>query len=149
MTPLPVLTDDLLVAALTCRHKAYLKLWSVSGEPLDYGWLQDRLAELASRRKVRGPLLSEGGIKDQLLLLSLFQTLRYRNISFWKFLLSGETDLAAFTAREGRGPVSLAVAPEAHRRGRSGRSAAVLSPELKLSPEARPEGTTHGDADHS
>jgi hypothetical protein len=32
-------------------------------------------------------------------LLSISQTLRYRKSSFWKFLLSGETDIAAFTAR--------------------------------------------------
>jgi hypothetical protein len=53
----------------------------------------------ASRRKVMGTLFTERGIKDYLLLFSLYQTLRYRGIGFWQFLLSGETDLAAFTAR--------------------------------------------------
>ncbi len=33
MTPLPILTDGLLVAVLTCRHKANLKLRAVAGEP--------------------------------------------------------------------------------------------------------------------
>ena len=39
-----------------------------------------------------GTPFTEGGIRDYLLLLSIYQTLRYRNLSFWKFLLSGETD---------------------------------------------------------
>ncbi len=34
-----------------------------------------------------------------LLLLSIYQTLRHRNASFWQSLLSGETDIEAFTAR--------------------------------------------------
>ena len=42
---------------------------------------------------------TESGIRDYLLLLSISQTLRYRNASFWRFLLSGETDIAAFAAR--------------------------------------------------
>ena len=33
MTPLPILTDDLLVAALTCRYQAALNLCAVAGEP--------------------------------------------------------------------------------------------------------------------
>jgi hypothetical protein len=42
---------------------------------------------------------SEAGLRQYLMLLSMYQTLRYRGLSFWKFLLSGETDIAAFTAR--------------------------------------------------
>jgi hypothetical protein len=34
-----------------------------------------------------------------LVLLSIYQTLRYRHASFWRFLLSGETDIEAFTAK--------------------------------------------------
>ncbi len=52
----------------------------------------------ASRRNsVRTPF-SEDGIRDYLLLLSIYQTLRYRHLSFWKFLISGETDIAMFDA---------------------------------------------------
>ena len=53
----------------------------------------------AARRKTMGAQFTERGIKDYLLLLSLYQTLRYRGLSFWKFLLSGENDLAAYTAK--------------------------------------------------
>lgn len=42
---------------------------------------------------------TEAGIWDYLLLLSINQMLRYRGMSFWKFLLSGETDINAFAAR--------------------------------------------------
>jgi hypothetical protein len=45
-----------------------------------------------------GTQFTERGIKDYLLLLSLYQTLRYRGLGLWKFLLSGETDLAAYPA---------------------------------------------------
>lgn len=53
----------------------------------------------AARRKVMGTQFTERGIKDYLLLLSLYQTLRYRGLGLWKFLLSGETDLAAYNAK--------------------------------------------------
>ena len=53
----------------------------------------------AARRKVMGTLFTDAGIRGYLLLLSLYQTLRYRNLSFWRFLLSGETDIVAFSGR--------------------------------------------------
>jgi predicted RecB family nuclease len=53
----------------------------------------------ATRRKLMGKAFVEAGIRDYLLLLSIYQTLRYRNLSFWQFLRSGETDIEAFTAR--------------------------------------------------
>jgi hypothetical protein len=42
---------------------------------------------------------SEQGLRDYLLLLSLYQTFRYQNLDFWHFLISGETDLAVFAAK--------------------------------------------------
>jgi hypothetical protein len=50
----------------------------------------------ATRRKLLGRAFVEAGIRDYLLLLSIYQTLRYRNLSFWQFLQSGETDIEAF-----------------------------------------------------
>jgi predicted RecB family nuclease len=49
--------------------------------------------------KILGTAFSEDGIKDYLVLLSISQTLRYRNQSFWKFLISGETDIARFITK--------------------------------------------------
>jgi hypothetical protein len=59
---------------------------------------ENAIKRFVALRKVLGTAFSEDGIKDYLVLLSISQTLRYRNRSFWKFLLSGETDIAAFTA---------------------------------------------------
>ena len=44
--------------------------------------------------------MREAGLKDYLVLLSLYQTCRYKGVSFLKFLLSRETDMDAF--RQGR-----------------------------------------------
>jgi hypothetical protein len=41
---------------------------------------------------------SASGFDDYLVLLSIYQTLRYRRASFWEFLQSGETDIDAFTS---------------------------------------------------
>lgn len=69
------------------------------GVPWNNNNAENAVKLFASRRKVMGGQFTERGIKEYLLLLSLYQTLRYRGLSFWKFLLSGETDLAAFTAK--------------------------------------------------
>jgi hypothetical protein len=60
---------------------------------------ENAIKRFAALRSVLGTAFSEEGIKDYVVLLSIAQTLRYRNASFWKFLLSGETDLDAFTAK--------------------------------------------------
>ena len=42
---------------------------------------------------------SERGLREYLLLLSVYRTLRYRGLDFWRFVLSGETDVTRFAAR--------------------------------------------------
>jgi hypothetical protein len=71
----------------------------------------------ASRRKGMGKVFAEGGLQDYLLLLSIYQTLRYRNVSFWQFLLSGETDIEVFCSRGRRKKraSALEVFPRNHR----------------------------------
>jgi predicted RecB family nuclease len=68
------------------------------GVPWNNNNAENAVKLFASRRKVMGTLFTEAGIRDYLLLLSLYQTMRYRNLSFWRFLLSGQSDLAAFAA---------------------------------------------------
>jgi hypothetical protein len=70
------------------------------GVPWNNNNAENAVKRFVSRRKSLGGTgaFSESGFRDYLLLLSIYQTLRYRNASFWKFLLSGETDVAAFTA---------------------------------------------------
>lgn len=69
------------------------------GVPWNNNNAENAVKLFASRRKSMAGQFTERGIKEYLLLLSLYQTLRYRGLSFWKFLLSGENDLAAFTAK--------------------------------------------------
>ena len=64
---------------------------------------ENAIKRFAALRKILGTAFSEDGIKDYLVLLSVCQTLRYRGGSFWRFLLSRETDLDAFMARKHRG----------------------------------------------
>ncbi len=47
------------------------------------------------RHKTKG-LLTEQGLSDYLVLLSLYQTCRYKGVSFFKFFLSKERDIDAF-----------------------------------------------------
>ena len=63
---------------------------------------ENAIKRFAALRKTLGTAFSEDGIKDYVVLLSICRTLRYRNASFWRFLLSGETDIEAFTANRRR-----------------------------------------------
>jgi hypothetical protein len=83
---------------LKYREKLFTFL-DYDGVPWNNNNAENAIKLFASRRKVMGTLFTEAGIRDYLLLLSLYQTLRYRHLSFWRFLLSGETDIAAFTAK--------------------------------------------------
>jgi hypothetical protein len=69
------------------------------GVPWNNNNAENAIKLFAARRKVMGTLFTQAGIRDYLLLLSIYQTLRYRHLSFWRFLLSGEIDIAAFTAK--------------------------------------------------
>src|SRR5262249_319852 len=55
--------------------------------------------------------MSEEGLSDHLVLLSVHQTCKYRGVSFLKFLLSREEDVGAFCARRrtGNEPPTLEV----------------------------------------
>ncbi|HEX3147565.1 MAG TPA: IS66 family transposase [Gemmataceae bacterium] len=70
------------------------------GVPWNNNNAENAIKLFASRRKVMDGLFTEAGIRDYLLLLSLYQTTRYRNLSFWRFLLSGQSDLAAFATNK-------------------------------------------------
>jgi predicted RecB family nuclease len=71
------------------------------GVPWNNNNAENAVKRFVSRRKMMGGTgaLTESGLRDYLLLLSIAQTLRYRDASFWRFLLSGETDIEAFAAR--------------------------------------------------
>jgi hypothetical protein len=58
----------------------------------------------AQYRTISEGLMTEAGLSDYLVLLSIMQTCRYRGTSFLQFLLSGETDLDRYceTSRKPR-----------------------------------------------
>lgn len=64
------------------------------------GWnnnlAENSIRKFAYYREDHPGRLQESGLKDYLVLLSLYQTCRYRGASFLKFLLSRETDMDAF-----------------------------------------------------
>jgi hypothetical protein len=57
---------------------------------------ENAIKAFVMRRKSIGATFSREGIKPYLVMLSIFQTLRYRNRSFLKFLLSKEIDVDVF-----------------------------------------------------
>jgi hypothetical protein len=72
-------------------------------------------------RELYDGMMKEEGLSDHIVLLSVYQTCKYRGISFLKFLLSGEQDVEAFCqgGRKKRRPPSLEVYPKGF--SRSGR----------------------------
>jgi hypothetical protein len=83
---------------LKYRNKLFTFL-DYDGVPWNNNNAENAVKLFVSRRKVIRTPFTEDGIRDYLLLLSIYQTLRYRHLSFWRFLISGEIDIAAYTAR--------------------------------------------------
>jgi len=71
------------------------------GVPWNNNNAENAVKRFVTRRKVmRGTgAFTEQGLRDCLVLLSIYQTLRYRGANFWEFLRSGETDIEAFTTK--------------------------------------------------
>jgi hypothetical protein len=53
-------------------------------------------------RKIEVRWVADAGLKDYLVFLSIYQSLRRKGISLLRFLLSGETDLEKFVASNRR-----------------------------------------------
>jgi predicted RecB family nuclease len=83
---------------LKYREKLFTFL-DYDGVPWNNNNAENAIKRFVSRRKIIGPSFSEDGLRQYLLLLSIYQTLRYRGLSFWQFLLSGQTDIDEFAAR--------------------------------------------------
>ena len=57
---------------------------------------ENAIKQFAYYREGTVGVLTEAGLADYLVLLSIYQTCRYRGVSFLKFLLSGERNVDAF-----------------------------------------------------
>jgi hypothetical protein len=91
----------------------------------------------AKYRQVTDGMLEEQGLRDYLVLLSVYQTCKYRGVSFLKFLLSRERDVEAYCQRRQRRTQShaLEVYPPGfprmypiERKGKEGESTATGGP---------------------
>ena len=69
---------------------------SYDGVPWNNNLAENAVKLIASRRKFLDGLMSEDGIRDYLLFLSIYQTLRRKGGSFLRFLLSKEMDVFKF-----------------------------------------------------
>jgi hypothetical protein len=66
------------------------------GIPWNNNNAENAIKMFASRRRILGPTCTEKGLRDYLVFLSIYQTCRRKNMSFLRFLLSGELDIDAF-----------------------------------------------------
>ena len=84
------------------------------GVPWNNNNAEHAVKTFAQYRRDTDGMLSEQGLSDYLVLLSIYQTCKYRGVSFLKFLLSGEGDVEEYCRqrqRQKRLPI-LEVYPE-------------------------------------
>jgi hypothetical protein len=74
------------------------------GVPWNNNNAENAIRQFAYYRENTRGRLREPGLKDYLVLLSIYQTCRYRGVSFLKFLLSRERDMDAFCQGRRRRP---------------------------------------------
>ena len=70
------------------------------GVPWNNNCAENAIKRFAYYREGTVGTMTEAGLSDYLVLLSIYQTCRYKGISFLKFLLSRELDLDAFCERK-------------------------------------------------
>jgi hypothetical protein len=77
------------------------------GVPWNNNNAEHAVKGFAYYREVADNLITEVGLNQYLVLLSVYQTCKYKRVSFLKFLVSGKTDIDVFS--EGRGKRVLPV----------------------------------------
>src|SRR4029077_13519750 len=84
------------------------------GVPWNNNAAEHAIKAFARFRELYDGQMSEEGLSDVLVLLSVQQTCKYRGVSFLKFLLSREEDVGAFRERrrKGDGPPAIEVYPD-------------------------------------
>ena len=74
---------------------------------------ENAIKQFAYYREDRTGAMKEAGLNDYLILLSIFQTCRYRGINFLKFLLSRERNIDSFsTTKRPRRHLAIEVYPK-------------------------------------
>jgi uncharacterized protein YprB with RNaseH-like and TPR domain len=82
---------------------------SQDGVPWNNSVAENAIKHFARYRTDTAGLMTEAGLDDYLILLSVYLTCRYKGVSFLKFLLSKSRDIDAFCARPTRRPQSSAI----------------------------------------
>jgi hypothetical protein len=84
------------------------------GVPWNNSNAEHAIRRFAYYREVTVSVLNEAGLTQYLVLLSLLQTCKSKGVSFFSFLLSGETDLDAYAKEPRRRRLSdeLATYPD-------------------------------------
>lgn len=93
------------------------------GVPWNNNNAEHAVKGFAYYREVANNLLTETGLNQYLVLLSICQTCKYKGVSFLKFLLSGEMDIASFCDGHGKKVLPMIeLYPEGSALGSSGRN---------------------------
>jgi hypothetical protein len=79
------------------------------GVPWNNNPAENAIRQFAYYREETVGVMSEDGIRDYLVLLSIYQTCRYNGVSFLKFLLSRESDIETFRITNGKSKQSRSV----------------------------------------
>ncbi len=85
-----------------------------NGVPWNNNNAEHAVKAFAYYRQIADGKMKAEGVSDYLVLLSVYQTCKYRGCGFLKFLLSGQKDIAAFSelGRREHRPVRLEVYPK-------------------------------------
>jgi predicted RecB family nuclease len=125
--------EALRVRLLKYREKLFTFLQH-DGVPWNNNNAENAIRRFAYYREGTPGRLKEAGLRDYLTLLSIYQTCRYKGISFLKFLLSGQREVDAFCAN-----------PRRKRR----RPLIEVYPKGFTRPDFRPVNKTAGEEDTS
>ncbi len=85
------------------RHREKLFTFlRYDGVPWNNNNAENAVKQFAYYRKRTVGTLTESGLVDFLVLLSIYQTCRYKGVNFFRFLLSGERDIERFSGNKRR-----------------------------------------------
>jgi len=99
----PLTSDSEVVRKLKKRITKYSRrlftFLDYDGVPWNNNNAEHAVKHFAKYRRLANGRFSENGLKDYLTLLSVFETCKYKAVSFLEFLLSKERDIDSFAER--------------------------------------------------
>jgi predicted RecB family nuclease len=126
---------------IKCQDKLFTFM-EYDGVPWNNNNAENAVKAFAYYREIADGQVTEEGLNDYLVLLSVYQTCKYKGVGFLKFLLSQETDIDVFRQNGvKRRPVS---AVELHEEGR--RSPLFTRKRLEAIPLSPAGGSSKGTA---